>query len=71
MILSSFDLTNGNNETWRASALGMTTEFHHTGPNHRIGYSMERRVLAEGTGPTFKREVVKLLSHREMPGDPE
>ena len=54
-----------------ARALGMTTEFHHTGPQHRTGYSLERHALAKAGGIEFRHRLIRLLSDGEVPYEPE
>ncbi len=50
-----------------ARALGMMVEFHHTGPQYRIGYSLERQAIVGAGCWEFRKRVVRLLNDGKLP----
>jgi hypothetical protein len=50
-----------------ARALGVTREFQHAGPAHRIGYSLERNE----EGQSFRNKVVRLLGDGKVSCEPD
>jgi hypothetical protein len=53
-----------------ARALGVTAEYEHTGPAHRIGFSLKRDGGVDRAGLDHTNNVVRLLSTGKLPYQP-